>query len=98
MTSKLQFDTKEEASDFFKIKTKDTTDTIYRTIKEGLDKGSNSVNLFEIFFSTLEHYYEVSLPKSQWKQALEKCLEHYEDLGCVDECIDTYLAIKALNS
>jgi hypothetical protein len=93
---KLQFTNSKEFTDYFNVRTREVTDTIFRTVKEGIEKKKKSIQLFEIEVEGTEFLLEVSLSKKEWKKALEGCLSHYEELNAGDECIDTYLLLKQL--
>ena len=63
-------------------------------IGEGIEFQKKTVTLFTINIGDDEFKYEINLPRSQWKGALESCLEVYQKLQATDEIIDTYLLIK----
>ena len=91
---KLIFNSSEEFSNLFTEKHEDTTDVIAEAIQEAVQYQKNTANLFEIIFTSTEYVFEISLPKSQWKIALETCLKHYEELGAGDKALETYLLLK----
>ena len=92
---KLHFETTEEFEDLFKSKKKSVTDSIVLGIEEAMQSNKRSAGLFEVTFEKTEMMYEISLPCSQWVQALDKCLEHYHTLGLADEQIDTWKLLEA---
>lgn len=93
---RLYFDTAKAFTDYFNVRTRETTDHIFQTVKEGIENKKKNVQLFEIEVEGNEFFFEISLPKKEWKKALEGCLAHYEELNAEDECIDTYLLLKSL--
>ena len=40
---------------------------------------------------------EITLPRNQWKTALDSCLKHFEEWEMGDDALDTYLILKKLN-
>jgi hypothetical protein len=40
--------------------------------------------------------YEISLPKSQWENALEKCLDHLHKEQLADEQIDCWQLLESV--
>lgn len=92
---KLHFNTTEEFDVLFKSKTKSVTDSIVLGIEKAMQEGKRTANLFEITFADSERMFEISLPKSQWEQALEQCLEHYHSLDLANESIDTWKLLEA---
>jgi hypothetical protein len=93
---KLRFNTTGEFEDLFLNKTKEMTDALVEAIGESLLNKKKSAQIFEITFDSSEIMYEVTLPRSQWKTALNTCLTHYEELKLSDECIDTWTLISNL--
>lgn len=93
---KLHFKTTEQFEELFKRKTKEVTDAIVESIQEALKSKSRTARMFEITFEEADVMYEISLPKSQWKTALQKCLDHYHELEFVDEQIDTWNLIESI--
>lgn len=91
---KLHFETTEEFEVLFKKRTKNITDAITLGIEKAMQEGKKSAVLFEVSFNDAETSFEISLPRSQWKQALEQCLNHYEELRLTDECIDTWKLLE----
>lgn len=95
---KLHFETTEEFEGLFRSKKKSVTDGIVLGIEEAMQGNKRTAGLFEVTFEQAEMMYEISLPSSQWVQALEKCLEHYHTLGLADEQIDTWKLLEAAKS
>ena len=92
---KLHFETTEQFEVLFKSKTKEVTDAIVESIENAMSSSKKTALIFEITFEEAELMYESSLPASQWANALEKCLEHYHELGLPDEQIDTWKLLEA---
>lgn len=92
---KLHFESTEEFETLFKSKKKSVTDSIVLGIEEAMQANKRSANLFEVTFENADMMYEISLPCSQWTQALEKCLEHYHKLELPDEQIDCWKLLEA---
>ena len=86
-----------EFSDMFREKDVEMTTSIRDSIQEALDQNKRTANLFEVEFEGVETIIEISLPKSQWKIALENCLKHFEEWEMGDDALDTYLVLKKLN-
>ena len=87
-----------DTSDFeilFKKKTLSVTRSIVKGIEEAMQKNnSKTAPLFEISFENADNMYEISLPRSQWVQALESCLEHLHAKDLSDEQIDCWKLIE----
>ena len=92
----LFFNTPSDFEDLFSKHNRKITDLIVESISEGIAFQKKRVTIFTINIGEDDFKYEISLPKSQWKDALEACLEVYQKLECADESIDTYLLIKEL--
>lgn len=92
---KLHFETTEEFENIFKSKKKHVTDSIVLGIQNAIVNNKRSAGLFQITFEDVDLMYEISLPRSQWVQALEHCLEHYRQLDLVDTQIDTWKLLEA---
>jgi len=86
-----------EFSDMFREKDVEMTTSIRDSIQEALEQNKRTANLFEVEFEGVETIMEISLPKSQWKVALDNCLKHYEEWEMGDDALDTYLVLKKLN-
>ena len=95
---KLHFNSTEEFEGLFKSKKKAVTDSIVIGIEDAMQKNKRSADLFEVTFAEVDLAYEISLPKSQWQQALEQCLDHYHSLSLADEAIDTWKLLEAVKT
>ena len=56
--------------------------------------GNRTAPLFEITFEGADSMYEISLPRSQWVQALESCLEHLHAKDLSNEQIDCWKLLE----
>ena len=95
---KLHFNTTDEFEGLFKRKTLSVTRSIISGIEKALEKNSRSAPLFEITFEEVDMMYEISLPQSQWKNALEHCLDHLHSEDLADEQIDCWKLIELVKS
>lgn len=93
---KLHFQTTEEFETLFKNKSLTVTRTIVSGIEEAEMKRKKTALLFEITFDVQELSWEISLPRSQWQQALESCLDHLHKVGTADEQIDCWKLLEAI--
>ena len=92
---KLHFNSTDEFDTLFKSKTRGVTDSIYSGIEEAMQGNKRTAMLFQITFEDADTMYEISLPQSQWVNALEKCLEHYHALDLTDQQIDCWKLLEA---
>ena len=92
---RLHFETTEEFTELFKAKKVATTESIVTGIEKAMQKNAKSAELFEVTFGDTDRMFEISLPRSQWVDALESCLEHYHELSLADEAIDTWKLLEA---
>ena len=90
------FEHPEEFEKLFKGNNREITDEMVSGIIEAFQFQKESAPLFSISFGDVELAYEIILPKDQWPNALQKCLDLYHDWGLVDEAIDTYLILKEI--
>ncbi len=93
---RLHFKRTEEFEGLFKRKTLSVTRSIVDGIDTAFKKDKRSAPLFEITFDEVDTMYEISLPKSQWKNALESCLEHLHIEELADEQIDCWKLIESI--
>ena len=93
----LKFNNTKEFRELFSEQSQEVTDFIVLGITEALISKKKSANLFAISFEDEDSYsFEITLPKSQWEQALNKCMENYKECNMGDEQIDVYLLLKEL--
>tara|TARA_B110000503_G_scaffold69854_1_gene108828 strand:- start:1163 stop:1459 length:297 start_codon:yes stop_codon:yes gene_type:complete len=93
---KLHFNNTTEFETIFKNKNKEVTDRIVAAIEKAMTKNAKRALIFEITFETGDTMFEISLPQSQWKQALQSCLDHYHVLNLTDQQIDTWHLLEAV--
>ena len=92
---KLNFKSTEEFENLFAEQSRDVTDYIVEGISEAIKFQKKSANLFSISFDEDDTYaFDITLPSSQWEQALNKCMENYQSWNADDEQIDVYLLLK----
>jgi len=91
---KLHFENTNEFETLFKNKKVEITNAIVNGIEKAMQKNKKSALLFEITFEDADTMFEISLPKSQWKQALDECLKHYHRLEMSDEAIDCWKLLE----
>lgn len=72
------------------------TDRIVNSVREGVQKKSSSILLFELELESSDYILTTSLTKSEWKDALEKCIEYYREENEVDLVIDTWELLQKL--
>ena len=92
---KLHFNSPEEFSSIFKRQSIKVTNAIVEGIELAMTDRKRTAMLFEITFEEHDNLYEISLPSSQWPQALQSCLDHYHQEGMADEAIDTWKLLEA---
>lgn len=95
---KLHFRTTEEFDGVFKRKTREITDAMVEGIRDAMQANKDKAHIFQITFDDVDLLYEISLPKSQWKQALQSCLDHYHELEDADSCIDTWSLLELVKN
>lgn len=88
------FEHPEDFDTVFKQNTPEINDAIADAISEAFKYQKDSADMFSITFGEDEVAYEITLPKSQWKTALKKCLDNYHKWERHDDAIDTYLLLK----
>jgi hypothetical protein len=93
---RIKVESIEHFGELFKEKTIEMTDAIKNSIQEAIAKKRRTANLFEVEIEGVETVLGITLNKSQWIDALQTCLKHYEEWEHSDDAIDTYLLIKDL--
>jgi hypothetical protein len=88
------FETPEEFDAFFNGKNMKVTEAITDGIRIAVTARKKHADLFEISFEGGDTAFDISLPSTEWPQALAKCLEFYEEAEMYDDAIDTYQLIK----
>lgn len=92
---KLHFNTPEDFTDTFRKQNVNVTNAIVSSIEKAMADRKKSALLFEITFEEHDNLYEISLPQSQWPQALQSCLDFYHNAQMSDEAIDTWKLLEA---
>lgn len=93
---KLHFTSSEDFNNLFKKQSLKVTNAIVEAIEKAMMKRQQRAMLFEITFDEHDNLYEVSLPVSQWAQALQSCLDHYHKENMVNEAIDTWKLLESV--
>ena len=93
---KLHFESAVEFEGLFKSQTIKVTRSIIGGIQKAVIENERTALLFEITFEDVGTSYEISLPKSQWLTALERCLEHLHKEELTDEQIDCWKLLEAV--
>lgn len=91
---KLHFNSTDEFEGLFTSKSLSVTRAIIKGIEEAMSSNKRSAPLFEITFDSHDRMFEISLPQSQWTQALQSCLDHLHTLGYADEQIDCWKLLE----
>lgn len=82
---------------YFSNNSKDTIcSCILSSLTTAFEENEANPILFEISLKDMENSYELSLDRSQWETALEKCLEILVEESKSDEAIDTYLLLQTI--
>jgi|TARA_R110000803_G_C11959227_1_gene318514 hypothetical protein len=92
---KLHFKTTDEFEGLFKGRKLSVTRSIIQGIEEAMQGNKRTANLFEVTFEEAEMAYEISLPQSQWVNALDSCLEDLHSRNLSDEEIDCWKILEA---
>lgn len=70
---------------------------IFAAIKKGHAKKFNKVKVFDMVMKTdPAHKYGFSLERSEWKKALNTCLEAYAERELYEECVEIKSLLKSL--
>jgi hypothetical protein len=91
------FETPEEFDAFFTGKNVQVTEAITDGIRVAVQARKKHADLFEVTFEGADTAFDISLPSTEWPQALAKCLEIYEQEEMYDDAIDTYQLIKQVS-
>jgi len=77
---KLHFKNTDEFEALFKVKNLQITNAVVKGIESAMMKENYSAKLFSITFDDVDIAYDISLPRKEWKHALESCLDYYHTL------------------
>lgn len=91
---RFTFDEVTDFSNFFNGNNDEITDAIVEGIKEAIEAEKDEAELFELGFNEEDDFFEVSLEKGEWPQALSACMTKYEDAERFDDVIETYQLLK----
>ena len=91
---RFTFDEVTDFSDFFSGNNHEVTDAIVEGIKEAIEAEQEEAELFELGFHEEDDFFEVSLQKDEWPQALSACMTKYENAEMYDQVIDTFELLK----
>lgn len=95
---KLHFNSTSDFESLFKKKTLSVTRSIIANIEKAVTERKRTAILFQISFEDCDTSYEISLPQSQWQNALESCLKHLHSEGLADEQIDCWKLLEAVKA
>ena len=91
---RFTFDALDDFESFFSGTNNDVTDAIVEGIKEAIENKKKTADCFELGFDEGDDFFEVSLPRSEWAQALSACMTKYEEAERYDDVIDTFQLLK----
>ena len=91
---RFTFDEVTDFSNFFDGNNDEITDAIVEGIKEAIEAKKDEAELFELGFNEEDDFFEVSLEKGEWPQALSACMTKYEEAERYDDVIETYQLLK----
>ena len=91
---RFTFDEVTDFSTFFDGDNPEVTDAIIKGIKEAIEKGKDEAELFELGFNEEDDFFEISLEKGEWPQALSACMTKYEKAERYDDVIEAYELLK----
>lgn len=95
---RLHFDRADQFEGLFKQKTRKVTDAMVLGIEKAMLENKKSADIFQITFGKEEVAFDISIVRSEWKHALQSCLDHYHSLNLSDEQIDTWKLLEAAKS
>lgn len=91
---RFTFDEVTDFSNFFAGNNSEVTDAIVEGIKEAIEAEKDEAELFELGFNEEDDFFEVSLEKGEWPQALSACMSKYEEAERYDDVIEAYELLK----
>ena len=91
---RFTFDEVTDFSNFFDGNNSEITDAIVEGIKEAIEAEKEEAELFELGFNEEDDFFEVSLEKGEWPQALSACMNKYEEAERYDDVIEAYELLK----
>ena len=90
----LHFKNTDQFEILFRSKTLKVSDGIVSGIEKALQENKKTADLFQLTFEGVDHSYEISLNRVEWKAALENCLDHYHHLELADKQIDCWKLLE----
>jgi multimeric flavodoxin WrbA len=91
---RFTFDEVTDFSNFFDGNNSEITDAIVDGIKEAIEAETDEAELFELGFNEEDDFFEVTLEKGEWPQALSACMTKYEESERYDDVIEAYELLK----
>jgi len=91
---RFTFDEVTDFSNFFSGNNQEVTDAIVEGIKRAVEAEEDEAELFELGFDEEDDFFEVSLEKGEWPQALSACMTKYEEAERYDDVIEAYELLK----
>lgn len=91
----LKAETLAEMYEHFKNKGA-VADSIVEGVEKSMQSNSSQATILRCEVEELGHSFDLCLAKSEWSEALQSALEHYEDIKEVDKCIDTWKLLEAV--
>jgi uncharacterized NAD-dependent epimerase/dehydratase family protein len=88
------FDEVTDFNIFFDGDNPEVPDAITEGIKKAIEKGKDVAEVFEVGFAEEDDFFEISLEKGEWPQALNACMNKYEEAGRYDDVIEAYELLK----
>lgn len=90
----LKAETLAEMYEHFKNKAA-VADSIVQGVEAAMQSNSSQATILRCEVAELGHSFDLALARSEWVDAIESALEHYEDIKEVDKCIDTWKLLEA---
>ena len=90
----LKAETLAEMYEHFKNKGA-VADSIVKGVEQAMQLNHSQATVLRCEIAELGHSFDLSLAKSEWTEALQGVLDHYQDINEVDKCIDTWKLLEA---
>ena len=95
---RLHFDTADEFEGLFKQKSRKVTDAMVLGIEKAMLENKKSADIFQITFGEEEVAFDISIVRSEWKHALQSCLDHLHHENLTDEQIDCWKLLELVKN
>lgn len=95
---KLSFTTTEEFQASMNSDDRRILDGIVSGIGKALQHSDSSADLFEIYFEDSLSSFQITLPRTEWQEALNTCIKKYEKEALYDDAIETYQLLEKLKN